>query len=218
MNGPVATAMLLMVGCVSPESPQFAELNLSEPAPTKLETLSFDVLNDVHKLGSGDRVSLRILEDKEEPKQTVLSDSGELEIPYVGRVPAAGKTCRQLAAEIKVALEKKYYHHATVIISVDVLNKVRGKVYLAGRVRVPGFEEIPTDEVLTVSKAILRAGGFSEFADMRHVRITRKAGNGASDDVITIDVAEVLEKGQAGNDFALLPDDRVFVPSRLVNF
>jgi hypothetical protein len=73
-----------------------------------------------------------------------------------------------------------------------------------------------------VSKAILRAGGFSEFADKRHVKVTRKGGGAggadAEGEVVTLDIAEVLEKGLAGKDLELGPDDRVFVPSRLVNF
>jgi protein involved in polysaccharide export with SLBB domain len=222
LAGLLAAAMLLLAGCTAPDHSEFAELNPGESASTGSGTepggISSDTLEDVHKLGVGDRVSFRIVEDKEEPKPTLLSDSGELEVPYLGRVPAAGKTCLQLAGEIKAALEKKYYYRATVVISVDVLNKIRGKIYLAGRVKVPGYEDIPTDEVFTVSKAILRAGGFSEFADKRHVKVTRKAENGPEDNVVTIDVARILEKGQAGKDFALRPDDRVFVPSRLVNF
>src|SRR5262249_39199702 len=149
------------------------------------------------------------------------TDSGELEIPFLGRVSAEGKTCSQLAGEVKTVLEEKYYYKATVLISVDLLNKTRGKVYLAGRVRIPGYLEIPTDEVFTLSKAILRAGGFSEFADKRHVKVTRKKGTGGAEtpgDIVTIDIAEVLEKGLAGKDFELRPDDRVFVPSRLINF
>jgi protein involved in polysaccharide export with SLBB domain len=186
--------------------------------------LSIDVLDDQHKLGIGDKVSFRIEEDKivderGDPVPLFVTDSGELEIPYLGRVPATGKTCLQLAGEIKAVLEKKYYYHATVMLGLDILNKTRGRVYIAGKVKVPGYVEIPTDEVFTVSKAIMRAGGFSEFADKRHVKITRKKGGSSiENEIIMIDVAEVLEKGLAGKDFELGPDDRVFVPSKLINF
>ena len=105
------------------------------------------------------------------------------------------------------------------MLGLDILNKTRGRVYIAGKVKVPGYVEIPTDEVFTVSKAIMRAGGFSEFADKRHVKITRKKGGSSiENEIIMIDVAEVLEKGLAGKDFELGPDDRVFVPSKLINF
>jgi|SRR5581483_3024762 polysaccharide export outer membrane protein len=192
--------------------------SISSSSSTNAVLIPLDTLDDVHKLALGDRVSYRVIEDKEDPKEICVTDSGELEIPNLGRVPAVGKTCLQLASQIKSVLEKKYYFQATVVLSVDTINKTRGRIYLAGRVRVPGYLDIPADEVFTVSKAILRAGGFGDFADQRHVKVTRKR-NGASDDqVITVDVVKILEKGQAGQDLELQPDDRVFVPSKLYNF
>jgi protein involved in polysaccharide export with SLBB domain len=188
-------------------------------AATNASLVLLDQLDDTHKLGIGDRVSYRVVEDKEDSKQLFVADSGELEIPYLGRVAAEGKTCLELAAQIKAVLEQKYYYHATVVLAVDNMNKTRGKIYLAGRVRVPGYQDIPTDEVFTVSKAILRAGGFGEFANDRRVQVTRKhSGQVGEDKVIELDIKEVLEKGQAGKDLELRPDDRVFVPSKLVNF
>lgn len=191
----------------------------SGSASTNAGLVPFDTLDSEHKLGIGDRVSFRIVQDKDDPKPLFVTDSGELEVPYLGRIAAVGKTCQQLAGEIKAVLEKKYYYHATVLIAVDIMNKTHGRVYLAGRVKIPGYLDIPTDEVFTVSKAILRAGGFSEFADKRHVKVTRKAGaSGPEGQVITLDIVQILEKGQAGKDLELEPDDRVFVPSRLINF
>jgi protein involved in polysaccharide export with SLBB domain len=195
---------------------------LAAPAQSALVTV--DALDDEHKLGIGDRVSFRIdedklLDEKNDPIQLYVTDSGELEIPYLGRIPALGKTCLQLAKEIKAVLEKRFYYHATVLLGVDVLNKTRGRVYLAGKVKLPGYLEVPSDETFTVSKAIMRAGGFSEFADKRHVKVTRSKGASGSDgETVVIDVADVLEKGLAGKDLPLGPDDRVFVPSKLINF
>lgn len=215
---------IVLPGCATFDGGNYADLNDTENpvvAQSKGQPISVDLLDTEHKLGLGDQVSFRIVEDREDPKKLFITDSGELEIPLIGRVQAEGKTCSQLAGEIKALLEGKYYFKATVVVSVDVKNKTRGKIYLAGRIRAPGYLEIPTDEVFTVSKAILRAGGFSEFADKRHVKVTRNNGARASQsdaDVVTVDIAEVLEKGQSGKDFELHPDDRVYVPSRLINF
>lgn len=203
-------------------SPSAESHSVSGPANGSLITV--DALDDEHKLGVGDKVSFKIeqdkiLDEKNDPIPLFVTDSGELVIPYLGRIPAVGKTCLQLAGEIKAVLEKKYYYQATVLLGVDILNKTRGRIYLSGKVKLPGYLDIPTDEIFTVSKAIMRAGGFSEFADKRHVKITRKnATSGSDGDIVTIDVAEILEKGLAGKDMELKPDDRVFVPSKLINF
>ena len=78
-----------------------------------------DALDDRHKLNIGDRLSFRIVEDGDDPKQIAVTDSGDLELPYIGRYPAVGKTCRELAWKLKAELEKDYYYHATVIIAVN---------------------------------------------------------------------------------------------------
>src|ERR1035441_9454998 len=192
-----------------------ATTNLSLAASTN----SMDALDDQHKLAIGDRLSFRIVEDEEDPKPLLVTDSGDLELPYLGRFPAVGRTCKQLARQLKTELEKEYYFQATVIIAVDIMTKSRGKVYLVGPVRSPGPQEIPSDEVLTLSKAILRAGGFGHYADKHKVRVTRKgAGAGGQDQVLTIDVAEILEKGKTESDLPLEPGDLIYVPERLIRF
>jgi protein involved in polysaccharide export with SLBB domain len=214
-------SVALIAGCQTQNGPAFADLQASgtlEQGAANTPAIPYDVLDDEHQLIAGDRVTFRIEQDKEDPKNILVTDTGELEVPYLGRVAAAGKTCRQLASEIKGVLEKKYYKEATVFLGVDLISKTKGKIYMSGRVRFPGYVEFPGDEVFTVSKAVLRAGGFTEFADKHHVRVTRNGGNATAPETVTVDVTQVLEKGLPGKDYELKPDDRIFVPSRLVNF
>jgi protein involved in polysaccharide export with SLBB domain len=197
--------------------------NVSSQALTNVSGLSatnaMDLLDEKHILAIGDRLSFRIEEDEEESKPLIVTDSGDLEVPYIGRFPAENKTCRQLARGIKSALEKEYYYQATVIIAVDLMAKSRGKVYLVGPVRAPGPQDIPSDEVFTLSKAILRAGGFTDFADKHNVKVTRKAkGAGAVDKSFTVNVAEILEKGKTDSDLTLEAGDLIYVPERMIRF
>lgn len=176
-------------------------------------------LDDKHKLAIGDRLSFKIQEDEDDPKPMIVADNGEVEVPYIGRVHAENKTCKQLAAEIKVALEKDYYYKATVSIAVDQMAKTRGRVYLSGALRMPGPQEILSDETLTLSKAILRAGGVSDFADKKNVKITRKTGPGENDrQTIVINITDILEKGKLDKDVELEPGDLILVPDRKIRF
>lgn len=194
------------------------------PAPPTNEVSQVDSTNvmanldDKYTLAISDRLSFRIVEDEEDPKALVVMDSGELEVPYLGRFAAVGKTCKELARALKVELEKEYYYQATIIVAVDLMARSRGKVYLVGPVRAPGPQEIPSDEVLTLSKAILRAGGFNDFADKQRVKVTRKAEAGGADRVFTVNVGEVLEKGRTESDLPLKPGDLIYIPERLIRF
>src|ERR1700712_1620224 len=142
-----------------PAIPRASAVDNSAPstsASTVMRTNSMSVLDDKKRLGSDDFVSFRVVEDRDGESQHLrVNDNGELEVPYIGLVPAAGKTCRELAYNIKSALEREYYYHATVILAVDkVSEKSRGKVYVYGAVKGQGPLEIPTDETFTASKAI----------------------------------------------------------------
>jgi len=200
-------------GTPIPAAPKAAAV---EPPTTStvMRTNSMTVLDDKKRLGANDYVSFRVVEDRDNESQLLrINDNGELEVPYIGLVPAAGKSCKQLAYNVKAALEREYYYNATVIIAVDrVSEKSRGRVYVYGSVKGQGPQEIPPDESYTVSKAVIRAGGFGDFANKRKVKLTRKGGQ----DFI-VDLKRVIEEGKTEEDVVLQPDDQIYVPQRLIN-
>jgi len=59
-----------------------------------------------YKLRVGDTISYQIMEDRiwnslDAPKPLVVTDSGEVDVPYIGRVMAVNKTCKELAMTSK---------------------------------------------------------------------------------------------------------------------
>jgi protein involved in polysaccharide export with SLBB domain len=197
--------------------PSIPKATQADPPTTStvMRTNSMSVLDDKKRLGPNDYVSFRVVEDRDNESQHLrVNDNGELEVPYVGLVPASGRTCRELAYSVKGLLEREYYYHATVILAVDrVSEKSRGKIYVYGNVKGQGPQEIPADETYTVSKAIIRAGGFGDFANKRKVRVTRKDGK-----VFEVDLKRVIEQGHTDEDIVLQADDQVHVPPRTWNF
>ena len=177
-----------------------------------------EVLDDSRKLNLGDRLSYRVVEERKAPVPLVIADSGELEVPLIGRIQAAGKSCKQLAQDIQKPLEKEYFFKATVIIGLDFAStRSRGKVYVTGQVHGQGLQEIPADEDFTLSRAILRAGGLGDFANKRKVKLIHKTKNGGTETQV-YDLEEIIDKGHVEKDPVLRPDDLIIVPERLVNF
>ena len=207
--------LVAQVSSPLPPIPRAAPVEQSPPVSnTVMRTNSMSVLDDKKRLGSNDYVSFRVVEDRDDESQHLrVNDNGELEVPYIGLVPAQGRTCKELAYSIKNALEREYYYHATVILAVDrVSEKSRGRVYVYGAVKGQGPQEIPPDETYTVSKAIIRAGGFGDFADKRKVKLTRKNGQD-----MTVDLKRIIEQGRTEEDVVVQPDDQIYVPQRLIN-
>jgi polysaccharide export outer membrane protein len=79
------------------------------------------------------------------------------------------------------------------------------RIYVVGKVTRPGAISLPSQEVLTVSKAISLAGGFDRFAVQDGVQLVRPG------EVKTIDVKGILT-GNKIEDPVLLQGDTVYVP------
>jgi polysaccharide biosynthesis/export protein len=207
--------ILLFLSCTGLHSAWAAETNVL----ASLETAtSMDMLDDHQKLGPGDHVLYRVIEDQDDPRSLTITDSGDVDVPYLGLVHASGKTSLQLAKEVKARLEQKLYYQATVIIALELVNKLRvtGKVYVTGQVKNKGGYDIPANETLTVSKAILNAGGFSDFSDKKHVRLIRKTLQGER--TFIVNVLDVWEKSKLNEDLVVQPGDMIVVPQRLLNY
>ena len=181
------------------------------------------VADENYKLRTGDAVSFQIIEDQllgiqATPVNLVVMDSGELDVTYIGRVMAVGKTCGELTAEVKAALEKDYYKQATVVLSLNVATRIVGRVYIWGQVRSQGALDIQINENLTAGNAILRAGGFADFASKTKVKVIRAAGPSGEKQTFDLNMEDILENGKTENDIVLKPNDFIIVPTRLVNF
>ena len=175
-------------------------------------------LDNVRSLAVGDRLSFRVMQEGGEPYILTVASSGEVEFPFVGRVRASGRTCKAVADDVRVLLEKSFYKKATVSLALETASTLpMGSYFVTGQVMKQGAQEIPRDREVTVAAAILEAGGFADFADRRRVRLIRPTADGTSKR-FTIDVKAVLERGDAHKDMIVRPGDYIVVPERMFNF
>lgn len=180
---------------------------------------SIEALNDSTRLKAGDQLSYRVIEEQDQqPDLLTISPTGDVEIPLLGHFPAAGKTCRQLASQLKPMLEKDYFYKATVIVAINSLSTAAiGKVYLTGQVKNMGAIDIPPNEVFTVSKAILVDGGMADFADERRVRLIHHNADGTASTTI-VDVKAITSGKKGVKDPVVQDGDTINVTQRLINF
>jgi polysaccharide export outer membrane protein len=81
------------------------------------------------------------------------------------------------------------------------------RVYIIGQVGKPGAVNLPSQEVLTVSKAVSLAGGFAQYAKQSDVQLMR-----AGKRVQVVDVRAILTGDNKIPDPVLQPGDTVYVP------
>ncbi len=171
-------------------------------------------------LGPGDTVTFQITEDDARPVTLRVTDNGFLPVPYLGNVPASGKSCAELAVQIKKQLEATIYRSATVKLAIDHIapapQHAPMKVNIFGNVPRVGLLEIPFGDKLTISQAIAKAGGATEFGDLKKVKFTRRNPDGKTSTTTVVDVGAMIEKGDLSKDVQLQDGDSIFVPKKWI--
>jgi len=106
-----------------------------------------------------------------------------------------------------------------VVLSLNIANRLWGRVYILGQVRQQGPLDVQVNENLTAGKAILRAGGFADFANKKKVTVVRANSDPkGKPQTFDLDMTQILEEGKIEKDIVLQPNDLIIVPSRLINF
>jgi len=128
---------------------------------------------------------------------------GNISLPLIDEVPAAGLTPLQLKETITEKL-KKFIDLPNV--SVIVMEANSHKVFVSGQVRTPGVYRLRSET--TILQIIPMAGGFTEWANQKRILIIRKEGG--SEKRITINYKRITE-GKDPN-FTLKAGDTIIVP------
>ncbi len=140
-----------------------------------------------------------------QPSLTVRSD-GNITLPLIGTVKAAGRTTSQLEEAIAAKL-RTYIHHP--IVTVMVLKMNSRKFNILGRVVKPG--SYPLLASTTVLDAIADAGGFTDFAKRKRVYVLRQQPGGREVQ-LPFNYNEVIKGKHPEENILLKPNDTVVVP------
>jgi polysaccharide export outer membrane protein len=150
---------------IKPEQQQADTATKSENPPAAMK-----VENRKYILGPDDDITIQALDAEEITNKLVRIDtSGNINLPLVGRLRAAGLTVEQLEAEIAARL-RTYIQQPQVAISVT--NFRSQPVSVLGAVRSPGIHQLQGRKNLF--EILSMAGGLASDAG-HSVKITRQA-------------------------------------------
>jgi protein involved in polysaccharide export with SLBB domain len=125
--------------------------------------------NTDYRLGVADKVRMIVFNEPTLTGEYLVNSNGDLAVPLVGDVKAAGRTTRDLQADIENRFRAGYLRDPHVSIEVLTFRPF----FILGEVQKPG--QYPFSTGLTVLNAVATAQGFTYRADMHHVYI-RSAG------------------------------------------
>ncbi|MCG3118289.1 MAG: hypothetical protein ALAOOOJD_00457 [bacterium] len=155
-----------------------------------------------------DLVSITFWQQPSLNTQSRVGDDGTIDLPVVGRVNAAGYTTAKL--EIEIVRQYSFYNAKITQARVSVLEFGSKKVYINGQVTRPGkftFATMPT-----IWQVILEAGGPLETANLSQITVVRGSGQDAGK-VLTVDLAEALNRNAVNELPRLTPGDIIYVPT-----
>lgn len=171
-----------------------------------------------YKVGPGDILTIIVWDHPElttpagqyrsaDQAGTVVSENGTIYYPYVGVLPVAGKTTRQIR-ELLISKLSKYIEKAQIDVRMAAFRSQR--VYVVGEVGKPGQQYI-TDIPMTVLEAVNLAGGFTPEADYSNVLLTRKGVT------YRVDIQSMYENGATEQNTLLEAGDILNVSDRTFN-
>lgn len=158
-----------------------------------------------YRISAEDVLGVTVWKEEGLDQKVVVRPDGGFSFPLAGDVQAAGKTPKEVEADIAARLAR-YIPDAVVTVSVLELKGLR--IYVNGKVRTPG--QYTVGRYVDVLQAITLAGGLTPFANDGNIRILRRE-NG-KEVVFDFDYGQVQQGRKLEQNIILQADDVVVVP------
>ena len=126
-----------------------------------------------YHIGREDVIAVEVWKDPALSAKVPVRPDGNISLPMVGEVQAAGRTASELKTELLLKLTP-FVENPVVSVMVAEVNAA--KVFVMGEVAHPGA--FPMKGNLSVVQAVALAGGTTEFASPRNLVLIRNDESG----------------------------------------
>ena len=187
--------VVLALGCAVALSASSARAQDTTRARIVADSLS----RSVGVLRPGDAVKIAVFRDTELTGEYLLDSRGQLQIPGLGVIQAAGLDPDQLKTSIRQALIQLGTTNPQIAVQPLV------RVSVLGEVRAPAL--YPVDPGISLIQLLTIAGGPTPNANLRRTRVVREGR------VFEVDLESALT-GSASGRVVLYSNDVVVVPKK----
>jgi polysaccharide export outer membrane protein len=163
-----------------------------------------------YRMGVGDKLDVRVFQVADLSFEGLVVDtSGNVQMPLIGRVEAAGQTAGEMASNIAGLLAAQYLRDPQVTVTVS--EAASQKITVDGAVTKPGVYEMRGST--TLLQAVAMAEGPTRLADLTKVAVFRTIDGRRA--VALFDLA-AIRQGRS-DDPQVFGDDIVVVDTSRVN-
>jgi polysaccharide export outer membrane protein len=183
----------------------------TDPQPVPVGTTGAaakaDTAGDYH-LAAGDKLRIDVYKDAQLSQSVQVRPDGKITLPLVGDVAAAGRTPLELRDAISGVLKDYITNPVVTVIVVEATAPPVPVVYITGEVNKPGALSL-TIGPMSVLQALAMAGGFTDFANRKDIRILRKGKDGM--ETLKFNYKDALNEGNKREPLLLQAGDTVIV-------
>jgi len=162
------------------------------------------VSSENYVIGCEDVLYIHVWKEDALSRTVPVRMDGNISLPLIRDIKAAGFTPLQLEAAITERL-KGFYDNPNVAVTVMETNSF--KVYVSGEVKTPGVYRLRSET--SILQIIPVAGGFTEFAKKSKILVIRNE-NG-KETRITVNYKKAV-KGDPNSNLVLKSGDTIIVP------
>lgn len=168
----------------------------------------YDPRKHEYVIGIADELRVEVWKMPDLSDDVVVRPDGTITLPLIGEMRATNKTPSRLVSEIRDKL-KAYVKDESQPITVEIRNINSYRFVVSGQVARPG--PLTSKYYVTVSEAIIMAGGPTRFAEPERTLVLRADGSGKIRK-IPVDAKALAEGKKLEQDLAVVAGDTIVVP------
>ena len=179
-NPPTTTKTSSQVPIPAQTEPPIPESSRSGSSDSDTEAGKI-IKKKVVKIEVGDKVTVKIYPEDQYIKGGTMdvSSEGTITLPLLGRVTVQGLTVLQAEQKITEVLAKDYLVNPVVVVEVaervvEKKEQEKKSLSILGQVQKPGSYDFPPAGKMTLLELISKAGGFTDVANAKNIKIIRK--------------------------------------------
>ncbi|WP_447987249.1 SLBB domain-containing protein [Nitrospira sp. Nam74] len=173
--------------------------------PTAYGADAMSVPNPDYRLGPNDVIRVQVFGEDDLTVEGKVGGDGTMNFSLLGPIRVGGRTVQEVREEVTARLAEGYLKQPKVTIYI-----VRYRnFYVSGEVKTPGG--YPYEDGLTIEKAISLAGGFTDKAERRAVKVNRVTNGHA----LTLPL-ELSQSVRPDDTVIVAPSEKVYVTGEVV--
>lgn len=172
------------------------------------EPVSFAPVSDIpipseYLVGPGDTIKVQLYGKENKEYDLIIGRDGNIQFPELGPISVLGLKFEDMRQAVSARIKQQMIGVESNI-TMGELRSIR--IFIAGDAYKPGSYTVSS--LSTITQALFVAGGIAEIGSLRNIQLRRKG-----ELIGTLDLYDLLMRGDASNDMRLHSGDVVFIPS-----